>query len=162
MLKIKNSLLNERDKMAAVEQRKTQREAKLFMKQTRAKVIQDRQANKKNDLEEIKRWKKDRKHDDSVGGGGGGKDDDDLPTVLGKRKNNVEGDGVGGPSNNGSGPNKRNINHKRIHKDSKYGSGGKKRLRLAAAAPVLVAVSVKDTAGAALAGASPGTSAEYA
>jgi rRNA-processing protein EBP2 len=58
MLKIKNSLMAERDKMAAVTQRKQQREAKAFMKQTRAKVIQDRQQSKKNDLDEIKRWKK--------------------------------------------------------------------------------------------------------
>ena len=51
-------MLAERDKMAAVTQRKQQREAKTFMKQTRAKVLQDRQAAKKNDLDEIKRWKK--------------------------------------------------------------------------------------------------------
>jgi hypothetical protein len=67
--------------MDAVDQRKKQREAKLFMKQTRANVIQEREKQKKNDLDEIKRWKQDRKN-----GGGDDDDEDALPPTLGKRK----------------------------------------------------------------------------
>lgn len=101
--------------MEAVEQRKKQQEARKFARQVQAEKLKERAAQKKDTLEAVKLWKKQK---DSRGGLA---DDKELNQMLSattakpeSRKRKAEDEAA-------------KKGRKRFAKDKKYGFGGKKR-----------------------------------
>ena len=122
MAKVKSKLLDEKERMEVVAERKRSAETKKFMKQTRANALQAKEKQKKETLEKVKKWKKgitfifwwkyaDHNPDDEK----------DLPdfdekpkSVLGKRATSTR-------------DHEPYQNRKRQAKNLKFGLGGKKR-----------------------------------
>ena len=131
MRKIKNKLLQEAREVDEKEQRRKQRSLKKFGKQVQAEKLVSRAKDRKEDLDAIKKWRKDRLRDsDGVAGKGplrereGG---DAFPVALDQvDANGARREKTDRPKRDrdSSGPNR-----KREAKNAKYGFGGVRHKR---------------------------------
>uniref|UniRef100_A0A0D6QRZ9 Uncharacterized protein n=1 Tax=Araucaria cunninghamii TaxID=56994 RepID=A0A0D6QRZ9_ARACU len=135
MLKVKDKLLFQKQKIEEAEERKKAREAKKISKAVQAEKLKERAKQKKQDIEAVKKWRKMRQTSgfkegrdemplDLEGGQGG----------IGFRKSKQmrpgvsPGDRSGGKGKSPAGKGNRGGN-KRQFKNAKFGSGGPKRMR---------------------------------
>mmetsp|Transcript_16993 Transcript_16993/g.40545 ORF Transcript_16993/g.40545 Transcript_16993/m.40545 type:complete len:289 (-) Transcript_16993:18-884(-) len=114
MLRVKEQLNFETEKIEAAEQRRKQREAKRFQKQMQAERNKQKAQEKKRSMEEVTKWRKQRQKS-----GFQGDAEFDLDSFNRKPKKAGEriSDGFATKSK------------KRQFKDSKFGFGGRKRLK---------------------------------
>ncbi|RHZ47350.1 hypothetical protein Glove_585g50 [Diversispora epigaea] len=114
MSRIRKKLINEEQGIKASEEARRQRELKKFGKKVQVMKIQERQKQKKDELDKIKLMKKKRKgvEDTAV--------DDDFEIAL---------DEAAAEDNNNRPKKLQKTGHnkKRVMKDTKFGFGGKKR-----------------------------------
>jgi rRNA-processing protein EBP2 len=116
MLRVKDKLLGEKARVEKSNEARKMRENKKFSKKVQQEKLASREKQKKEDLDAIKKWRK------QHGSEGEEFDMDMFNKSNGKdNKNNNNNNN----NSNSRGP-KRNANHKRMAKDSKYGFGGKK------------------------------------
>ncbi|KAK4773474.1 hypothetical protein SAY87_028493 [Trapa incisa] len=134
MEKVKGQLLAEKKNIEEAEERKKAREAKKLAKEVQAQKQKERAKQKKEDIESVKKWRKQRQKSGFSGKG------DDLPFDFEdgktfersskKRPGVSPGDRSGGKAGFGG---KKGIENSRIKKrefrDSKFGSGGKKGMK---------------------------------
>ncbi|CAH8337808.1 unnamed protein product [Eruca vesicaria subsp. sativa] len=134
MEKVKSKLLYEKKQMEETEERRKARDNKKMAKEVQSQKMKERAKQKKDEIESVKKWRKQRqksgfsekgageldlefgngKSFQRGGGGGGGK----------KRPGVSPGDRSGGKGKSAS----RMNNKKREFRDSKFGHGGRKGL----------------------------------
>jgi rRNA-processing protein EBP2 len=128
MAKVKDKLIYEQKKIAAVEERKKSQAHRKVAKELQAEKIKQRTQQKKDTLDAVKQWKK-RKAGDSKGLQD--TDDQQLENIMrgegdvnsfGKRKRGADGN-----DHRDSKKPRVNLNKGREARDKKYGFGGKKR-----------------------------------
>ncbi|KAK9985638.1 hypothetical protein SO802_030589 [Lithocarpus litseifolius] len=133
MEKVKVKLLSEKRKIEEAEERRKARESKKLSKEIQAQKQKERAKQKKEEIESVKKWRKQRQQS---GFAVGEKDADmNLPFEDGKtfersnkkRPGVASGDRSGGKAKRGVG----NLNKqkKREFRNSKFGSGGRKGLK---------------------------------
>ncbi|KAI9909410.1 hypothetical protein PsorP6_014739 [Peronosclerospora sorghi] len=118
MAKVKDKLIYEQKKIAAVEERKKSQTHRKVAKEIQAEKIKERNQQKKDTLEAVKQWKR-RKGNNRHGGLDDGDDTNLDMIVTGKRKH-----AGGGPD---GGNKKPRVNKVREAKNAKFGFGGKRR-----------------------------------
>ncbi|XP_028782030.1 probable rRNA-processing protein EBP2 homolog [Neltuma alba] len=133
MEKVKGRLLAEKRKMEEAEERRKAREAKRLSKEIQAQKLKERAKQKKEDIESVKKWRKQRQQS---GFAGSGNDVDlDLNFEDGKvfersnkkRPGASPGDRSGGKARQSFGQGKKQ--KKREFRNSKFGFGGRKGLK---------------------------------
>lgn len=135
MEKVKGRLLAEKRRMEEAEERRKARDSKKLAKEIQVQKQKERTKQKKDDIESVKNWRKQRKQS-------GFADDGDLSTAFEdgkafersskKRPGVAPWDRTGGKGKPGSGKGKSGSDKKpkgRERKDSKYGFGGRKGLK---------------------------------
>lgn len=128
MLKIKGKLLVEKKKIEEAEERKKAREAKKIAKEVQAHKNKERAKRKKEDIESVKKWRKQRQQSGFTKGKG-----EELDLDL-DGENNFGGSkkrrpGVA-PGDRSGGFRKRGFNNKkREMRESKFGHGGRKGMK---------------------------------
>ncbi|CAI9762367.1 unnamed protein product [Fraxinus pennsylvanica] len=138
MEKVKGRLLAEKKKVEEAEERKKARENKKLAKEIQSQKLKERAKQKKDDIESVKKWRKQRQQSGFAGGDKGG--DLDLAFEDGKpfdRMNKkrpwvAPGDRSGGKAKQGGGKGKKGSDKKmknREHRDSRFGFGGRKGLK---------------------------------
>ncbi|KAI4346053.1 hypothetical protein L6164_013135 [Bauhinia variegata] len=133
MEKVKGRLLAEKKKMEEAEESRKAREAKRLAKEIQAQKLKERAKQKKEDIESVKKWRKQRQQS----GFAGSANDADLNLDFengkvferskGKRPGVSPGDRSGGKAKQAFG--KGNKQKKRESRNSKFGFGGKKALK---------------------------------
>ncbi|KAF7805545.1 putative rRNA-processing protein EBP2-like protein [Senna tora] len=133
MEKVKGRLLAEKRKMEEAEERRKAREAKRLSKEIQAQKLKERAKQKKEDIESVKKWRKQRQQS----GFAGGANDADLNFDFEdgkvfersnkKRPGVSPGDRSGGKAKQVAGKGKKQ--NKREFRNSKFGFGGKKGMR---------------------------------
>jgi len=133
MEKVKGRLLAEKRKMEEAEERRKAREAKRLAKEIQAQKLKERAKQKKQDIESVKKWRKERQKSGFADNG------DDADTAFDfedgkvfersnkKRPGVAPGDRSGGKAKRAFGKGKNQ--KKRDVKNSKFGFGGKKGLK---------------------------------
>ena len=121
MKKIKQQLLTEKHQIEASEQARKMRMAKKFGKKVQQDILDKRAAAKKATLEQVSRHRK------SLQGRAGASEDDgfDVSAALDAGDHGDADDKKGGSAGARRAP----INHKRLGKDKKYGTGGHRNKR---------------------------------
>ncbi|CAA2971523.1 Hypothetical predicted protein [Olea europaea subsp. europaea] len=138
MEKVKGRLLAEKKKVEEAEERKKARENKKLAKEIQAQKLKERAKQKKEDVESVKKWRKQRQQSGFAGGDKGG--DLDLAFEEGKPFDRLNrkrpwvapGDRSGGKAKQGGGKGKKGSDKKiknREHRDSRFGFGGRKGLK---------------------------------
>jgi rRNA-processing protein EBP2 len=128
MQRIKGQLLVDKEKIEESEEKRRQRDMKKFGKQVQRERVQQKEKKKKEELDAIKKWRKERERgqgsselpidfDDETGGKKKERSSSKTPNFNKKRKADDEG----------ANPKKKKNLTKREFKDEKYGFGGKKR-----------------------------------
>ncbi|XP_022155439.1 probable rRNA-processing protein EBP2 homolog [Momordica charantia] len=134
MEKVKGRLLAEQRKMEEAEERRKAREAKRLAKEIQAQKLKERAKQKKEEIESVKKWRKQRQKSGFAGGDKGGEmdlafEDGKAFERSGKKRPGVSpGDRSGGKARHGGGKGK-NPKKKRDFRDSKFGFGGRKSLK---------------------------------
>ncbi|KAK4784076.1 hypothetical protein SAY86_018444 [Trapa natans] len=134
MEKVKGRLLAEKKNIEEAEERKKARDAKKLAKEVQAQKQKERAKQKKEDIESVKKWRKQRQKSGFSGKG------DDFPLDFEdgkafersskKRPGVSPGDRSGGKSRFGGKKGMENrMKKKREFRDSKFGSGGKKGMK---------------------------------
>ncbi|PIA41712.1 hypothetical protein AQUCO_02200262v1 [Aquilegia coerulea] len=134
MQKIKSRLLVEKKRIEEAEERRKAREAKKIAKEVQAQKTKERSKQKKDEIESVKKWRKQRQQS---GYPSGDNEDMNLPFEDGKsfersqkkRPYVAPGDRSGGKGKQGGGKFKNGMDKKkktRDHRDSKFGFGGRK------------------------------------
>lgn len=140
MMKVKSRLLDEKKKIEEAEERRKAREAKKIAKETQAQKVKERAKQKKNEIESVKKWRKQRLQS---GFKRGEEAELDLSFEEGKgfekttkrRPGVAPGDRSGGKGGKFKGKNfkgQKGNDKKRKDKefrDSKFGFGGKKGMK---------------------------------
>jgi rRNA-processing protein EBP2 len=128
MLKIKDKLLFEKKKIEEAEERRKMRENKKISKQVQAQKIREREKKKKDEIESVKKWRKQREREGFVKAEKGNDifgfedgDDEVYDKVRKKRPGVAPSDRSGGKSKGKS--------KAREKRDSKFGFGGRKALK---------------------------------
>lgn len=131
MEKVKGRLLAEKRKMEEADERRKARENKKLAKEIQVQKQRERAKQKKDEIESVKNWRKQRKQS----GFAGGDKDGDLSLAFedgkafersGKKRPGVSpGDRSGGKGKKGFDKKRKG----REHRDSKYGFGGRKGLK---------------------------------
>lgn len=129
MLKIKDKLLFEKKRIEEAEERRKMRENKKVGKQVQAEKLREREKKKKDEIESVKKWRKQREREgfvkgekgNDIFGFDGGEADEVYDKVRKKRPGVAPGDRSGG-KNKGKGK-------ARVKRDSKFGFGGRKALK---------------------------------
>ncbi|XP_022156156.1 probable rRNA-processing protein EBP2 homolog [Momordica charantia] len=135
MEKVKGRLLAEQRKMEEADERRKAREAKRLAKEIQAQKLKERAKQKKEEIESVKKWRKQRQKSGFAGGDKGGEMDltfEDGKTFerSGKKRPGVSpGDRSGGKTRHGGGGKGKNPKKKRDFRDSKFGFGGRKSLK---------------------------------
>lgn len=137
MEKVKSRLLAEKRKMEEAEERRKARDNKKLAKEIQVQKQKERAKQKKDDIESVKNWRKQRKQSGFAQG-----DDGDLSNAFEdgkafersskKRPGVAPWDRSGGKAKAGDGKWKKGGDKKmkgRERKDSKYGFGGRKGLK---------------------------------
>ncbi|XP_061376057.1 probable rRNA-processing protein EBP2 homolog [Gastrolobium bilobum] len=133
MEKVKGRLLAEKRRMEEAEERRKAREAKRLAKEIQAQKLKERAKQKKEDIESVKKWRKQRQQSgfaDSANDADIGLDFEDgkvFERSKGKRPGVSPGDRSGGKAKQAFGKGKKQ--KKRDVKNSKFGFGGKKGLK---------------------------------
>lgn len=135
MEKVKGRLLSEQRKMEEAEERRKAREAKKLAKEIQAQKQKERAKQKKEEIESVKKWRKQRQKNGFAGGDKGGdmdfsfEDGKTFERSGGKKRPGVSpGDRSGGKARHGGGKGK-NPKKKRDFRDSKFGFGGRKSMK---------------------------------
>ncbi|XP_075510125.1 LOW QUALITY PROTEIN: putative rRNA-processing protein EBP2 homolog [Primulina tabacum] len=137
MEKVKGRLLSEKRKTEEAEERRKARENKKLAKEIQAQKQRERTKQKKEDIESVKKWRKQRQQS------GFAKDDNDGDLSLAfedgksfersnkKRPGVSPGDRSGGKAKLGGGKGKKGFNKRKGKdiKDAKFGFGGKKGMK---------------------------------
>ncbi|XP_027342860.1 probable rRNA-processing protein EBP2 homolog [Abrus precatorius] len=133
MEKVKGRLLAEKRKMEEAEERRKAREAKRLAKEIQAQKLKERAKQKKEDIESVKKWRKQRQQS----GFAGNADDADMGLNFEggkaferskkKRPGVSPGDRSGGKAKQVGGNGKKQ--KKKDLKNSKFGFGGKKGMK---------------------------------
>ncbi|KAA0055124.1 putative rRNA-processing protein EBP2-like protein [Cucumis melo var. makuwa] len=138
MQKVKGRLLSEQRKMEEAEERRKAREAKKLAKEIQAQKQKERAKQKKEEIESVKKWRKQRQKNNFAGGDKGGdmdfsfEDGKTFERSGGKKRPGVSpGDRSGGKARHGGGGGGKgkNLKKKRDFRDSKFGFGGRKSLK---------------------------------
>ncbi|XP_072958388.1 probable rRNA-processing protein EBP2 homolog [Typha angustifolia] len=133
MLKVKGKLLSEKKKIEEAEERKKAREAKKIAKEVQAQKTKERAKRKKEDIESVKKWRKQRQQS----GFAKGKDNEmdlafDGEEGFGRPKKGrpgvAPGDRSGGFAKRGK-KGQENNKKNRERKQSKFGHGGRKGMK---------------------------------
>ncbi|EYU41634.1 hypothetical protein ABFS82_10G040100 [Erythranthe guttata] len=132
MEKIKGRLLAEKKRTEEADERRKSRENKKLAKEVQVQKQRERAKQKKDDIESVKTWRKQRKQS-------GFADDGDLSMAFDdgksfersskKRPGVAPGDRSGGKARQGGGGFKKGFDKKRDRKDSKFGFGGRKGMK---------------------------------
>lgn len=133
MEKVKGRLLAEKRKMEEAEERRKAREAKRLAKEIQAQKLKERAKQKKEDIESVKKWRKQRQQSGFADSGNDA--DMGLDFVDGKvfersqkkRPGVSPGDRSGGKAKQAFGKGKHQ--KKRDSKNSRFGFGGKKGMK---------------------------------
>ncbi|MQL81879.1 hypothetical protein Taro_014351 [Colocasia esculenta] len=131
MLKVKGRLLEEKKKIEEAEERKKAREAKKIAKEVQARKLKERSKQKKEEIESVKKWRKQRQQN----GFRGGKDEDmdfdfDGEKAFEKSKKRKQGVPLGDRSGGKHGfRGQEKGKMKRERRNSKFGYGGRKGLK---------------------------------
>ncbi|KAJ0100031.1 hypothetical protein Patl1_19955 [Pistacia atlantica] len=138
MEKVKRRLLAEQKEIEEAEERKKAREAKKLSKEIQAQKTKERAKQKKEDIESVKKWRKQRQQS----GFAGDVNDGDLSLAFedgksfersNKRRPGVApGDRSGGKARQSGGKFKKGMDKKRKGKEfknSKFGFGGRKGMK---------------------------------
>ncbi|PON59963.1 Eukaryotic rRNA processing [Trema orientale] len=136
MEKVKGRLLVEKRRMEEADERKKAREAKKLAKEIQAQKTKERNKQKKEEIESVKKWRKQRQQsgfakDDKDGEMDFSFEDGKAFERSNKRRPGVApGDRSGGKTSRHGGTGKGMKNQKkREFRNSKFGFGGKKALR---------------------------------
>lgn len=130
MLKIKDKLLYEKKMIEEMEERRKMRENKKISKQVQHEKQREREKSKKDEIESVKKWRKQRERDGYVKGEKGNNDvfgfdnGDDVFDKVRKKRSGVAPFDRSGGKNKGKGSSKG-----RERRDSKFGFGGRKALK---------------------------------
>ncbi|XP_021909601.1 probable rRNA-processing protein EBP2 homolog [Carica papaya] len=133
MGKVKGRLLAEKKQMEEAEQRRKAREAKRLAKEVQAQKLKERAKQKKEDIETVKKWRKQRQQSGFAGGNNDGdlglnfEDGKVFAKSNKKRPGVASGDRSGGKAKQFGGSGKKRKN--REFRDSKFGFGGRKSMR---------------------------------
>ncbi|KAI5346917.1 hypothetical protein L3X38_014796 [Prunus dulcis] len=130
MERVKSRLLVEKKKIEEADERRKARDAKKLSKEIQAQKLKERAKQKKEDIESVKKWRKQRQQSGFAGGDKGSEldlafeDGKPFEKSSNKRPGVAPGDRLGGKARQGvkvgKKPKKRDI------KDSKFGYGGRK------------------------------------
>ncbi|KAL6218389.1 hypothetical protein ACLB2K_011603 [Fragaria x ananassa] len=132
MEKVKSRLLVEKKNMEEAEERRKAREAKKLSKEIQNQKLKERAKQKKESIESVKKWRKQRQQSGFAGGDKGSEldsafeDGEPFEKSSKKRPGVAPGDRSGGKAKyagKGKKPKKREV------KDSKFGFGGRKGSR---------------------------------
>ncbi|CAL5375577.1 unnamed protein product [Camellia sinensis] len=142
MEKVKGRLLVEKRKIEESEERRKARESKKIAKEVQAQKLKERAKQKKEEIESVKKWRKQRQQSGFAGPGGDKdgeigfafEDGKSFERSNKKRPGVAPGDRSGGKANQGGGwkGKKGGAGGKRKSrdfKDSKFGFGGRKSLK---------------------------------
>ncbi|XP_023522121.1 probable rRNA-processing protein EBP2 homolog [Cucurbita pepo subsp. pepo] len=136
MGKVKGRLLAEQRKMEEAEERRKAREAKKLAKEIQAQKLKERAKQKKEEIESVKKWRKQRQKSGFAGGDKGGEmelsfeDGKAFERSGGKKRPGVSpGDCSGGMARHRDGGKGKNLKKKKDFRDSKFGFGGRKSLK---------------------------------
>ncbi|WOL14787.1 putative rRNA-processing protein [Canna indica] len=131
MLKVKGKLLVEKKKIEEAEERKKAREAKKLAKEVQAQKTKERAKLKKEEIESVKKWRKQRQQSGFAKG-----NTDELDFPLNEEKNFEKskkqrtgvapGDRSGGFKRKGG---NEKAGKKRAFRESKFGHGGRKGMK---------------------------------
>uniref|UniRef100_A0ACD5XHI7 Uncharacterized protein n=1 Tax=Avena sativa TaxID=4498 RepID=A0ACD5XHI7_AVESA len=127
MHKIKGKLLFEKKQIEEAEERKKARESKKRSKEVQAEKLKERAKEKKENIESVKKWRKQRQQ------GGFSKGKEDGPNINfeveeGLKQHKKQKPGVS-PGDRSGGLAKRKQGKNSRSKDSKFGHGGRKGMR---------------------------------
>jgi rRNA-processing protein EBP2 len=128
MHKIKGRILSEKKKIEEAEERKKAREARKRSKEVQAEKNKERAKQKKEQIDSVKKWRKQRQQGGFAKGNDDGPDlnfdtEDGFKQSKGKRPGASPGDRSGGLAKQGKeGKNRRS-------RDAKFGYGGRKGLK---------------------------------
>ncbi|KAK8924015.1 hypothetical protein KSP39_PZI019359 [Platanthera zijinensis] len=126
MLKIKSRLLSEKKKIDEAEERKKARESKKLAKQVQSQKLKERAKHKKEEIESVKKWRKQRQQSGFVKG-----KDEEIDFGHGGnsfQRSKKKRPGVS-PSDRGGGFKGKDLSKKRAFRESKFGHGGHKGLK---------------------------------
>lgn len=138
MGKVKGRLLAEKRKMEEAEERRKARDNKKLAKEIQVQKQRERAKQKKEDIESVKNWRKQRKQSGFAGNDKDGdlslafEDGKSFERSNKKRPGVTPGDRSGGKGRQFGGKGKNGFDNKkrgREKKDSKYGFGGKKGMK---------------------------------
>ncbi|CAI9774989.1 unnamed protein product [Fraxinus pennsylvanica] len=137
MEKVKSQLLSEERKVEDAEERRKAKENKKLAKEIQAQKLKERGKQKKEDIESVKNWRKQRQQSEFAGGNKDGDFDFDFENGKAFERSNkkrpgvAHGDCSGGKAKQGGGKGKKglDIRKNREFRDSKFGFGGKKGLK---------------------------------
>ncbi|XAR71791.1 hypothetical protein NMG60_11018205 [Bertholletia excelsa] len=138
MEKVKGRLLAEKRKIEEAEERRKAREAKKIAKEVQAQKLKERAKQKKEEIESVKKWRKQRQQSGFAGGDKDGEiglsfeDGKSFERSNKKRPWVAPGDRSGGKAGQGGGKGKKGAGKKmkrREFRDSKFGFGGRKGLK---------------------------------
>ncbi|KAL2345515.1 hypothetical protein Fmac_006800 [Flemingia macrophylla] len=134
MEKVKGRLLAEKRKMEEAEERRKAREAKRLSKEIQAQKLKERAKQKKDDIESVKKWRKQRQQSGFADSGSNDADmgfsfeDGKVFERSNKKRPGVSpGDRSGGKAKQAFGKGKKQ--KKREGRNSKFGFGGKKGMK---------------------------------
>ncbi|KAJ6804108.1 putative rRNA-processing protein EBP2-like protein [Iris pallida] len=135
MLKIKGKILVEKKKMEEAEERKKARESKKIAKEVQAQKNKERAKRKKEDIESVKKWRKQRQQSGFAEGKGeeldlgldGGSGGGGFERTKKKRPGVGPGDRSGGFRKQQRGGFRKQ--QRREMKESRFGHGGRKGMR---------------------------------
>ncbi|KAG9160571.1 hypothetical protein Leryth_020718 [Lithospermum erythrorhizon] len=138
MEKVKGQLLAEKKRIEESEERRKARENKKIAKEVQAQKTKERAKQKKDDIESVKKWRKQRQQSGFAGGDSGADLNFDFDDGKGSERSNKKRQGVrpgdrsggkarqfAGKGKTGSDKNKKG----RDFKDSRFGFGGKKGMK---------------------------------
>lgn len=136
MEKVKGRLLAEKKRIEEAEERKKARENKKISKEVQAQKLKERAKQKKDEIESVKKWRKQRQQTGFPGGADEGdiglsfEDGNTFERSNKRRPGVLPGDRSGGKARQGAGKGGKGkmgaADKKRKLKDSKFGFGGKK------------------------------------
>ncbi|KAJ7946945.1 putative rRNA-processing protein EBP2 [Quillaja saponaria] len=132
MEKVKGRLLTEKRKIEEAEERRKAREAKKLAKEIQAQKLKERAKQKKEEIESVKKWRKQRQQSGFAGGDKDAEmnfnfeDGKVFERSNKKRPWVAPGDWSGGKGRQGGGKGKKQ--NKRGFRNSKFGFGGRKGL----------------------------------
>lgn len=126
MLKIKSRLLVEKKKIEEAEERRKARESKKIAKEVQALKLKEKAKRKKEDIESVKKWRKQRQRTGFAGG-----EEEEINFGDGEssfQRSNKRRPGVS-PGDRSGGFRAKDNSRKRAFRDNKFGHGGRKGLK---------------------------------